>query len=299
MPPSKKKRSSANLVNSDEWKDHEFEKAKADGKYEEYVKLTECVIHEKGRVHSYEENKLFIHGIKLVWYMVVQFAYNRIIDWSQITETFILNETARYFRVGYRQVKFVYDHICEGVVAVQETVKRGAGSPRYVSKRKLNPDQLAQLLNHINEVHFNGATNSISQLQKFFKNELKVDMSTRTIINYMRWLGLSWKKANPRKRTLGAYRLEVIRDYLQKYDLYFKKIRDGDPYVFVYMDESYFHNTHSTGYSWLGEDASINKGVSRGRRLVIIHAITKDGPLCQLLHISGRDGMAIISKRKS
>lgn len=47
-------------------------------------------------------------------------------------------------------------------------------------------------------------------------------------------------------------------------------------------DESYIHQNHAPAKSWIkhGPDgARINRGSSKGKRLVIIHAITKDGPL--------------------
>jgi transposase len=60
---------------------------------------------------------------------------------------------------------------------------------------------------------------------------------------------------------------------------------DGNPnnYVFVFTDESYVHNTHSLSNSYhaVGSDCRINKSSSKGRRLIILHAITPDGPLCE------------------
>ena len=96
-------------------------------------------------------------------------------------------------------------------------------------------------------------------------------------------LGLSYRKVKPRKRTLGAYRLEVIRDFLIEYDKYYKLIEEGKDYVFVFMDESYVHSTHSSERSFMPQDNNlINKPSGKGTRLIILHAITKFGPLTEL-----------------
>jgi hypothetical protein len=53
--------------------------------------------------------------------------------------------------------------------------------------------------------------------------------------------------------------------------------------VFVFTDESYIHPTHSvsSSYHHIDSDRRINKSASKGRRLIILHAITRDGPLCE------------------
>jgi hypothetical protein len=52
--------------------------------------------------------------------------------------------------------------------------------------------------------------------------------------------------------------------------------------VLVYTDESYLHQNHAPGKSWISMNKDgdvIDRGTSRGRRLVMLHAITRDGPL--------------------
>ena len=77
--------------------------------------------------------------------------------------------------------------------------------------------------------------------------------------------------------------MEVIRDFLIEYDKIAKLIDQGEPYEFVYMDESYCHNTHASSDSWAPTvgDTHVNRSTSKGKRLCIIHAITKDGPMCE------------------
>ena len=53
-------------------------------------------------------------------------------------------------------------------------------------------------------------------------------------------------------------------------------------FVFAWMDESYVHNTHSHEYSYVAEgEEHIERTGSKEKTLVILHSITKDGPVCE------------------
>jgi hypothetical protein len=75
--------------------------------------------------------------------------------------------------------------------------------------------------------------------------------------NYLKKLRLKWIRTKPKKRTLGSYRHEHIRDFLIDYAKYLK-----DPnVVLIYTDESYIHSTHGTTLSYLlPGKRCINKG---------------------------------------
>jgi hypothetical protein len=54
-------------------------------------------------------------------------------------------------------------------------------------------------------------------------------------------------------------------------------------YVFVFLDEAYVHQTHAGNFSYLNvDDRGVNRSAGKGRRLIIVHAITEDSPLCKL-----------------
>ena len=59
------------------------------------------------------------------------------------------------------------------------------------------------------------------------------------------------------------------------------KLERRGTHVIVYLDESYVHQNHAPTESWLKEDGDgrVERSSSRGRRVIILHAITKDGPL--------------------
>ena len=76
-----------------------------------------------------------------------------------------------------------------------------------------------------------------------------------------------------RKCESDPERIDVKRTYLRDYAEALKKEEAGT-HVIVYFDESYIHQNHSTGKSWLRRDRDgncINRGTSKGKRLIILH----------------------------
>ena len=52
--------------------------------------------------------------------------------------------------------------------------------------------------------------------------------------------------------------------------------------------QSYIHQNHSPNESWIQEHSTVERESSKGRRLIILHAITKLGPLGERSEISWR-----------
>ena len=72
--------------------------------------------------------------------------------------------------------------------------------------------------------------------------------------------------------------MEVLKNFLKRFSSYF----DNDEYISVFVDESFIHSTHSCKKSYVRKgkgNQNIERPSGKGKRLVIIHAITKDGPL--------------------
>ena len=98
-------------------------------------------------------------------------------------------------------------------------------------------------------------------------------------------LELSWAPMKETKHTFAAYWKVVMRNYLIKLDKYIKDHNKGDDSkVFVFTDESYVNTNHGMKKTYIPKSKDKQSGVKvksgKGRRLVILHAITLDGPLC-------------------
>jgi hypothetical protein len=58
----------------------------------------------------------------------------------------------------------------------------------------------------------------------------------------------------------------------------------GCPFVFVFTDETYINKIHASSKSYLSNTSQVSRGSSKGHRLIILHAITLDGPLCERIN---------------
>jgi len=106
---------------------------------------------------------------------------------------------------------------------------------------------------------------------------------TRKCVRYAlrNYLGWHWGKIKPRKTKGDLDRRDVIAAYLRDFGRALKLEREGHA-VLVYTDESYLHQNHCPGNSWISKDKDgniVDRVTSKGRRLIMLHAITKDGPL--------------------
>ena len=80
---------------------------------------------------------------------------------------------------------------------------------------------------------------------------------------------------------------EILHNFLVDLDTYIKKIESGNEegLIFVFMDESYIHQNHCMNKTYLSQDQwknGVSKKLNKGRRLIILHAITSSGVLAQL-----------------
>lgn len=89
----------------------------------------------------------------------------------------------------------------------------------------------------------------------------------------------------PKKKTLNSYRIKSVRDFLIALNNYYVSIENGNPegFVFVFMDESAcIHQNHASKFSCCEQGkADIDRKSGKGRRLIILHAITVGGPLTE------------------
>jgi transposase len=162
---------------------------------------------------------------------------------------------------------------------------RAADSYDHSSQQKVSNEHLLEMVKYIDQQHSEGRSVMNRKVLNWFRQEQGVVLSRRTVQRKLQDLGLSWSKVKPRKRPLSSFRLKTIRDYLISFDKLVYDIENGNPdgLVFAFTDELYVHNMHSLDHSYLQKGKEhIRRTSSKGRRLIILHAITKEGPLCEM-----------------
>ena len=148
---------------------------------------------------------------------------------------------------------------------------------------KVSQQHLLAILEYVDLSHSKGKVVTVKKIRNHLTNVHSLEVS-RTQVRYsMKKLGLRYKPVQSRRRNMNTFRPERIREYLIEYDKTQREIDNGKDWVFVYTDESYVHQSHSTTNSYFvnGRTCEINRSGSKGRRLIILHAITNDGPLAE------------------
>lgn len=129
---------------------------------------------------------------------------------------------------------------------------------------------------------------TLDKLRSMFITDLGIsaDVTTKTISAFLHSkLGFEYQKANKMIRKLTPERLARIRRFFFEYADALLKERAGT-HVIVLMDESYVHQGHGAfAKEWLkvdrdtGECFKDTTPTDKGKRLIIVHAMTKDGLL--------------------
>ena len=166
------------------------------------------------------------------------------------------------------------------------TAHRGRGNPSHNLLYSVEPSLEAELLIHrrLEAVKERNLYESSNTLRASLRFELGVDIGERTMLRWLHALGYTYG----RKRFVGAIkpacRFVRMRKFIAEYAAALREQQEGGTIV-VYMDESYVHDRHSFGMLWYSKFSPTLNEVqgddSGGQRLMIVHAMTRDGMLEQ------------------
>ncbi|CAM9882425.1 unnamed protein product, partial [Ectocarpus sp. 4 AP-2014] len=114
-----------------------------------------------------------------------------------------------------------------------------------------------------------------------------LEMSNRAVGGLLQRLGFKRRRGRIKIPPLNEERKNRIRLFLVKMDLA-KRAEDAGVAVIVYMDESFVHQAHGSAYSYFPSDDKgvvqdgIGRTTGKGLRMIMVHAITRHGPLAEL-----------------
>ncbi|CAM9200527.1 unnamed protein product, partial [Laminaria digitata] len=122
-------------------------------------------------------------------------------------------------------------------------------------------------------------------LQQWIEGKCGVTMSCQAVGRLLFRPGFVRRRGRIKTPPLTAERMNRIRRFLVEYNRAYheEKARGA---VLVHMDESFCHQLHGSTYSFFPTNGNgqVEDGMGRtsgkGVRLIMIHAITRDGPLC-------------------
>jgi len=244
-----------------------------------------------GRTCTVEENRLVLLAINCVLRSYLQLYDAGAIAITELTwaniDRAVASEMLKSAKT-IRELRQTYMEDNEVLVFGEEHGEestRGGGAKAYSfeNTKKLTGHLLLKLIEFVDKEHADGCTVTNRRCRNFLRIEHQVKVSKSTMSRYFHRLGLSWQPCKSKKRRVGEYRMDAIRDYLIELDRLQKEM-DADPnckFVFVFTDESFIHQNHASQFSFLSEAHNIERSSSKGRRLIILHAISADGPMCE------------------
>ena len=160
--------------------------------------------------------------------------------------------------------------------------KRGQGCGHYNTNNHIlhqeHLNAISKFVDHNNSKA--GGMTSIRQIRNHLQREFGVRYK-RSAIYYALRVRLGYKYAVPKTRSVimtEARRKRLRKHWLQR-DLALKAQSRGEC-ILVYMDESYVHQNHFPKHCWFHPDRpKVTRPAGKGKRLIIVHAITRDGLL--------------------
>lgn len=151
----------------------------------------------------------------------------------------------------------------------------GKGKPQF----KVSIVLETILRQRIRELNQRGQHVSLRTLCGWLHQEHEVEISNQTLGNTLKRMGFINGRSK-RRSTLKERDYVVVarREYLRK-KLANRKSGGGIQRPEVYLDETYLNVNHSVERTWYFVDDGpwVNKPSGKGARLIIVHAITKNG----------------------
>ena len=178
----------------------------------------------------------------------------------------------------------VYNEFMDtGEVTAKEVSARGRGAENYNDSRKIfTPEHLTAIDKWIEERRKAAeAAVTVSEIAKFIEEDYGITCDDGTILRALKALGYIYMETSGRGMRRSEESKLLERKFLIEYAAALKKENEGRAVIF-YMDESYVHQNHVKVFLWVkgeGESQRQRPNSGRGQRLIIVHAITKHGPV--------------------
>ena len=170
---------------------------------------------------------------------------------------------------------------------------RGKVNTNNDARRTISADLESKLRQFINAEHTAGRQifrRSVVEWMQENSDDSR-PMSCRAVSALLYRMGYRRRRGRIKKPPLDEKRLTRIRMFLAEMDRA-KRAEDAGEAVVVYMDESFVHQAHASVYSYFladknGEvDSAFGRTTGKGQRMIIVHAITKWGPLVTRVPVS-------------
>jgi transposase len=173
-----------------------------------------------------------------------------------------------------------------GVLPVPKTSHRGSGNPNHPRHSHAEPDLDLEITIHrimFEEVDNKAKHVAIKHIQQHLLEEHQTLVHEKMLRRWMHELGYVWDD----KKFIGAltpqYRDARIRSFIWEYANALR-LQVAGTHIIIYLDESYIHALHQMKKGWHPTSGPYKNNETQGdadtgKRLIIIHGMSRDGML--------------------
>ena len=173
-----------------------------------------------------------------------------------------------------------------GTLPSPSTSHRGRGNPNHPLHSPAEPDFDLEICIHRimhEQIALKAKHIAVKHIQQQLLEEYRTFVSIFTLTRWMHELEYTWDD----KKFIGSltpqYRNSRIRSFIWHYAEALRLQRQGT-HIIVYLDESYIHALHQMKKGWHPKSGPYRNNetqgdVDTGKRLIIMHAMSKDGML--------------------
>lgn len=160
---------------------------------------------------------------------------------------------------------------------------RGGGSPtHFLHDSRIDLDAEVTIHRIISTLNREEGKCRTSDICKALLDEHQVNISENGLAKRLHALGYQYgKSVSIGGMSIAARKARCVL-FLREYSLAIEEESRGEA-IICYMDESYVHERHRSNYTWFSlltqEGNEVGGETGKGKRLMLVHAITKDGLL--------------------
>jgi transposase len=237
----------------------------------------------RGRSSSLQENKLLLALI--IGYMVH----------CDMNQTSAIHTAATLVGRSDHTLHSLYHHWLEHKEMLEDdTSNRGGGSLLHMNHdHHLSIDHICTIHRVILEKNAAGPGCTTNDIKQQLLQQHTLSISKQTLRFVLHSIGYCYG----RSRFIGTMNDEArkarIRTFIQQYSAALQAQQRGEC-IIVYADESYINSNHSSSRTWYSPLSStaneVKRSIGKGKRLILLHAISKDGLL--VLHRNNQPVLA-------
>ena len=212
----------------------------------------------------------------------------------------VYDDMAGLFGMSHMVVRELFEDFIENkVITIKDESARGRGSVNAEPKRLRTNEQYAAIETFVDFCNSKagGGKCTLEQIQKYMEEGPRLNSDDpqldsglrvhipRSSLAYLlkKHLGYEFSYVNNNKTT-NIMNTQKRHSRIRKFAIEMAralKLQEAGEFVMVFTDETYINTNHIPGTSWMHEGRKVGRPSGKGKRLVILHAISTTDFICE------------------